>query len=131
MKLYFQGYEQHVCLPKYTPFILTQNLYEVLFQYVIDPEHEKNLRAFIERLENYIKSRNRAPFSVPRSELEFLQEGLQELRMLNWAEIPVAVFRLETDADAAADYENLSALMTCAFRPETSTLYVYPKNTVF
>jgi hypothetical protein len=129
--LHFQGWEQHVCLPRYTPFILTQNLYDLLFQYVIDPVHEQNLQAFIARLEAYVKSKSRTPFSVPKKELVFLQEGLNELKLLNWVEIPVAVFRLDAGVDADTVWKELEKLMNCAYRPENELLYVYSRHGVF
>ena len=82
-------------LPNTTSIILVQNLYEVLFQYVIDPEKEAQLKYFINKLESHIKSKPRAPFSMPLDELDFLGEGMQELRLLNWLESPVAVFVIE------------------------------------
>jgi hypothetical protein len=123
--------ETHVCLPRYTPFVLAQNLYGTLFQYVVDPEREKNLAAFIAELERYVKSKRRTPFSVPRAQLDFLQEGLNELRLLNWLEMPVTVFTLETSGDVQAVCGHLEDLMECAYRPEGNLLYVYPRRAVF
>jgi hypothetical protein len=103
----------------------------MLFQYVIDPEQEKFLQAFIAQLETYVKSKSQAPFTVPLAQLAFLQEGLNELKLLNWSEIPVAVFRLEAAADADAAVGQLEGLMTLSYQPETQTLYVYPPHRVF
>ena len=131
--LRYEGTEPHFCLPKYTPFILTQNLYELLFQYVLQPEHEKNLQAFVGRLEAYIKSKSPAPFSVPAADLAFLEEGLKELRLLNWSEIPVATFsfeNLDEDNIEAALWE-LGSYMTVAYHPEKRQIYAYPLRTLY
>jgi hypothetical protein len=97
-QLNFIKQEQHLMLPRTSSIILTQNLYDILFQYVITPEKEAKLDNFIKILENHIKSKAEAPFSLPVTELEFLEEGLDELKLLNWAEIPVAVFQVNLDA---------------------------------
>ena len=124
--------ESHFCLPKYTPFILTQNLYDLLFQYVIDPVHEKNLQEFIDRLEIYIRSKSSAPFSIPSEELTFLAEGLKELKILNWSEIPVAVFVVENSAETEISdvMAELQKHMTVAYQAEKNYLYIYPIQAV-
>ena len=118
-KLNFLRMEQHILLPNTTSIILAQNLYEILFQYVIDPEKEAQLKYFIEKLESHIKSKPRAPFSMPLEELDFLGEGLQELRLLNWMESRVAVVEIELlgtvnnqEEEMEAIYELLSDLFT-------------------
>lgn len=128
--LKFIKQEQHLMLPGVTSIILTQNLYDILFQYVISPEKEEKLKIFIEKLETHIKSKSRAPFSMPLSDLAFLEEGLQELRLLNWLESPVAVFemQLSEQADEAA-MENIDLLLENLFtykkKENSNQLYVY------
>lgn len=102
-KLEFIKEEQHLMLPTVTSIKLTQDLYDVLFQYLVTEEQEVLLKRFIDMMESHIKSKARAPFSRPVEELEFLDEGLQELRMLNWMEVPVAVFKLVLDENIAAE----------------------------
>ena len=134
-KLNFLRQEQHLMLPTITSIVLTQNLYDVLFQYLITEEKEEKLKKIIGMLENHIKRKDRAPFSMPISSLEFLDEGLEELRMLNWMEIPVAVFQISLDDSIGEDaYEDefekvlnwMEDLMIFS-RPEQSDLiWVYP-----
>lgn len=133
----FLEQEKHLLLPSVTSIILTQNLYDILFQYVISEEKEEKLKLFINMLETHIKSKSRAPFSVPLRDLEFLDEGLQELRLLNWMEVPVLVFRVSLPEDASEeDYENtfdlLKEIFTFNRKVNTSDIYIYPQNlTVF
>jgi hypothetical protein len=138
-QLHYINQEQHLMLPRTSSIILTQNLYDILFQYVITPEKEALLDSFIKRLENHIKSKAEAPFSLPVSELEFLEEGLEELRLLNWAEIPVSVFRINLDAcldkeRTEDEMENiatlLAQLMIIRRYPGSDLVYVYPSNLV-
>lgn len=125
--------EQHLVLPTVTSIVLVQNLYDVLFQYVIDAHKEEVLKAFIGRLEQHIKSKSPTPFSAPLEELEFLNDGLEELRLLNWMEVPVTVFALEikdNDNEEAREavIDHLSQLMMVRPVPGTNLLYVYPTN---
>ena len=76
-QLSFIRQEQHLMLPRTSSIILTQNLYDVLFQYVITTEKEDKLNYFINLLDTNIKIKANAPFSMPISELEFLDEGLE------------------------------------------------------
>ncbi len=131
--------EQHLMLPRTSSIILIQNLYDILFQYVITPEKEAKLDSFIKLLETHIKSKAEAPFSLPVSELQFLEEGLEELRLLNWAEIPVAVFQINLDACLNKEsYEDeiekiiqlLTDLMIVRRYPGSDLVYVYPSNLV-
>ncbi len=126
-------------LPRTSSIILIQNLYDILFQYVITPEKEAKLDSFIKLLETHIKSKAEAPFSLPVSELQFLEEGLEELRLLNWAEIPVAVFQINLDACLNKEsYEDeiekiiqlLTDLMIVRRYPGSDLVYVYPSNLV-
>ncbi|KUG04718.1 hypothetical protein ASZ90_017857 [hydrocarbon metagenome] len=131
-QLNYLNQEQHIMLPNTTSILLVQNLYDVLFQYVIDPEKEAQLKYFIEKLETHIKSKPRAPFSMPVSELEFLGEGLQELRLLNWLESPVSVFEviLNKECDDIEEekdkiFDLLADLFTFNKKPDSSMIYVY------
>ncbi|MDD4801753.1 MAG: hypothetical protein PHF24_02245 [Syntrophomonas sp.] len=138
-KLDFLRQEQHLMLPTITSILLTQNLYDVLFQYLITEEKEEKLKKIIKMLEDHIKRKDRAPFSMPISSLDFLDEGLVELRLLNWMEITVAVSQVVFDEDIAAeDYEdelekvlNRMEQYIVFSRPEKSNLiWVYPINMV-
>ncbi|NLO03967.1 MAG: hypothetical protein GX126_16890 [Bacteroidales bacterium] len=135
--LEFIGQEKHLLLPNVTSIILTQNLYDILFQYVISEEKEAQLKSFINMLETHIKSKSRAPFSVPLSDLEFLDEGLQELKLLNWMEVPVSVFHVSLPDDASEeDYEStfdlLKEIFTFNRKVNTRHIYIYPQNlTIF
>lgn len=134
-KLEFVKEEQHLMLPTVTSIKLTQDLYDVLFQYLVSEEQEVLLKRFIDMMERHIKSKARAPFSRPVAELEFLDEGLQELRMLNWMEIPVAVFKLVLDEKIAAEDSgtavegimDLLERMAVFSRPDDGDLiWIYP-----
>jgi len=138
-QLNFIKQEQHLMLPRTSSIILTQNLYDILFQYVITPEKEAKLDHFIKLLENHIKSKAMAPFSLPVSELEFLEEGLEELRLLNWVEIPVAVFQINLDACLDKEgYQDeidkitqfLESLMIVRRYSGSDLVYVYPASLV-
>lgn len=125
--------EKHLVLPTVTSIVLVQNLYDILFQYVIDAQKEEMLKAFIDRLEQHIKSKPTTPFSAPLEDLEFLNDGLEELRLLNWMEVPVTVFALEmkdTDNEdiREAVIEHLRQLMIVKPVPGTNLLYVYPSD---
>ncbi len=135
--LKFVREEQHLMLPPLTPFRLTQSLYDALFQYILTKEQEEKLQKFIDMLEEHIKRKDQTPFSVPIQELAFLDEGLQELRMLNWSEIPVAVFELvlpESGDDQEETIEPISDLLTRLTifkRPAGSSfIWVYPYTMV-
>lgn len=125
--------EKHLVLPTVTSIILTQNLYDVLFQYVIDDHKEELLTKFIERLEQHIKSKTNTPFSAPLEELEFLNDGLAELRLLNWMEVPVTVFSLEIQEEddeevREAVIDELRHLMVVRPVPNSNLIYVFPAD---
>jgi len=136
-KLRFIRQEKHLMLPRLSTIVVTQKLYDILFQYVGSPEKEELLKVFINKLEQYIKSKANTPFSLPIDELSFLEEGVQELRLLNWLEIPVMVAELETEAslDESEDQidliiQQLEKYMTCVYRPDKKLIYIYPANLV-
>lgn len=91
--------EIHMVLPTISSIVITQTLYDILFQYAISKEKETKLEMMIKKMEAHIKSRVRAPFSMSMEELSFLDEGLEELRLLNWSKVPVSIFAVETGND--------------------------------
>jgi len=131
--LKFINQEKHLLLPNVTSIILVQNLYDMLFQYVITKEKEEKLKDFIQLLESHIKSKSRAPFSMPLSELEFLNEGLQELKLLNWMELPVSVFEITLDEGKDNDEDEIEKILdllqniiTYNRKKDSNIIYVYP-----
>lgn len=133
--LQFIKKENHLMLPEVTSILVTQKLYDILFQYVITPEKEKQLENFINILGQYIKSKPSGPFSLPVTELEFLEEGLQELKLLNWREVPVFLFQIvsqdSVDEDNYADHLEtvLDLLAGMVFFNRSTTagqIYIYP-----
>lgn len=132
-QLSFIRKEKHFLLPTVKTIIIAQNLYDILFQYVINPEREENLRLFLDKLETHIKSKPKAPFSIPYSELEFLEEGLQELRLLNWIELDVAVCEViapEGEEELENALEMLEEYIMFNRVENTKTIYVYPDGLV-
>lgn len=128
-KIEFIRNERHFLLPTVKTIVIAQNLYDILFQYVISPEREEMLKSFLSKLENHIKSKPRAPFSIPYSELEFLEEGLQELRLLNWMELDVAVCNIIVDGDEEKLERTMEILENYIMFNrvnDTNTIYVYP-----
>lgn len=127
--------ETHLRLPTVTSIIVVQNLYDILFQYLIDAEQESRLKQLIGLMETHIKSKSRAPFSIPVEDLEFLGEGLEELKLLNWAEVAVTVFRInmpEQEEPSAEDLEPIFDLLEDLFTykrvDESNLIYVYPSR---
>ncbi len=133
-QLKFVREERHFLLPTVKTIIIAQNLYDILFQYVINPEREENLRLFLNKLETHIKSKSKAPFSIPYSELEFLEEGLQELRLLNWIELDVAVCELIVEDADEEDVENILEFLENYLMfnkvENTNHIYIYPDELV-
>ncbi|MGI6413958.1 MAG: hypothetical protein ACOXZ5_10050 [Syntrophomonadaceae bacterium] len=128
--LRFVKLEKHLLLPTVTSIVLTQNLYDILFQYLITQEQEEKLKYFINLLEKHIKSKSLAPFSMPLSELEFLGEGVNELRFLYWMEALVAVFEVETEGQNENEMESVYNIISnmCTYNrvENTNLIYVYP-----
>lgn len=129
--------ELHLMLPEVTSILLVQKLYDILFQYVVTPEKEKQLEYFIKLLEKYIKSKPKGPFSMAVDELEFLEEGLQELKLLNWREIPVSLFEIvmeETSPEQENYSEQVEAIISfleglvllSRSKSSPGQIYVYP-----
>lgn len=130
-KIEFVRSEKHFLMPTFKTVYLAQNLYDILFQYVVNPEREEMLKLFISKLEKHIKSKSRAPFSIPYADLEFLEEGLQELRLLNWMEVDVAVCNVIVEGDEKALEKTLELLdnfITFNRVDDTNTIYIYPLN---
>ena len=130
----YRGEETHLLLPHTSSILLTQTLYDLLFQYLTTPEKEVLLENFIKKLEDHIKTRRENPFSIPLSELEFLEEGLEELRLLNWIRIPVQVFKIQLadtgDAEENLDtvIEFLNRIMTANCHKDEQLIYVLPNT---
>lgn len=127
--LRFIKLEKHLLLPTVTSIILTQNLYDILFQYLITPEQEEKLKYFINLLEEHIKSKSMAPFSIPLSELEFLGEGIAELRFLYWMEAFIAVFEIEIETQEDVESESVYNALDNMFTYKklgNNRIYVYP-----
>jgi hypothetical protein len=124
--------EQHIMLPNTTSIVLTQNLYDILFQYVINPEKEEKLKLFIDKLETHIKSKPKAPFSMPITDLDFLGDGIEELRLLNWLQSQVFVFEVKILEDCENEQEEMGKileLLTDMFtfnrQADSNLIYVY------
>ncbi|MEN6350473.1 MAG: hypothetical protein ABFD08_13895 [Syntrophomonas sp.] len=134
-KLNFLKQENHLLLHNVSSIILVQNLYDILFQYVISPDKEEKLKEFIDLLEAHIKSKTLAPFSIPREELEFLGEGLEELKLLNWIELPISLFEIQLENGPIDNEEQLESIfdlleevITFKHKPNSSYIYVYPQG---
>lgn len=130
--LIFLREEQHLMIPTTSSIVLAQNLYDILFQYAITPEKETKLKAFIQVLEEHIKSKNKVPFSLPVEELNFLEDGLQELKLLNWREVPVTVFQIKSTVNNEEEMESIHSrlenLMTCKLVKANNLLYTFPST---
>ncbi|MDD2621110.1 MAG: hypothetical protein PHC92_10630 [Syntrophomonadaceae bacterium] len=131
----FLKQEKHLLLPNISSIILVQNLYDILFQYAISEEKEQKLKNFINIMETHIKSKSRAPFSLPVTELEFLEEGLEELKLLNWMEIPVAKFELQVSKGGGDPEEELltvldylDSIITYKREKDSHYIYIYPNS---
>ena len=132
--LKFIRQEKHLMLPNVASIVVVQNLYDILFQYVINEEYEVKLKNFIDLLEKHIKTKPLAPFSMPLLELEYLGEGLDELKYIQWMEVPVAVFKLEFNIQE--DYESelepilnlLENIWIYNFHLDNMQIWVYPSN---
>jgi hypothetical protein len=129
-QLKYLGQEEHLLLPNVTSVRVVQHLYDVLFQYAITPEEEERLKSFISLMEAHIKSKPKAPFSMPLSQLEFLDEGLQELKLLNWMQLPALLFEIVTESDDEEELEKiirlLESMLTFNRQKESNLIYVYP-----
>lgn len=135
-RLEYVEQQNHLRLPTITSILVVQNLYDILFQYLMGEEEENRLKELIQRMETHIKSKSRTPFSMPLEDLEFLGEGLEELKLLNWMEVPVTLFQIQFDAAdddiSEANYEAvlmfLEDLMTIKRIDNSRLVYVYPSR---
>lgn len=129
-QLKFLGQEEHLLLPNVTSIKVVQHLYDVLFQYAITPEEEERLQSFIGLMETHIKSKPKAPFSMPVSKLEFLDEGLQELKLLNWMQLKASIFEIVTASNDETEMEKilelLESMLTFNRQGDSNFIYVYP-----
>lgn len=133
--LRFVEQKEHLLLPNVTSIKVVQHLYDVLFQYAITVEQEQKLKTFIDRIESHIKTKPRTPFSMPLTDLEFLDEGLEELRLLNWMQESLAIFDIVLDdpTDNEAEIqegilEMLESYMTFNRIPGTNQIIIYPQG---
>jgi len=119
-------------LPTITSIRVVQHLYDVLFQYAITPQEEERLQWFIGLMEAHIKSKPKAPFSMSISELEFLDEGLEELKLLNWMQLPASIFEIITDNNDEEEIEKilqlLESILTFNRQGDSNTIIVYPQG---
>ena len=131
-QLKFIRQEEHLLLPTITSIRVVQHLYDVLFQYAITPQEEERLQWFIGLMEAHIKSKPKAPFSMPISELEFLDEGLQELKLLNWMQLPASVFEIITNNNDEEEIEKILQLLESIFtfnrQGDSNIIIVYPQG---
>lgn len=129
-QLNFLGQEEHLLLPNVTSIKVVQHLYDVLFQYAITPEEEEKLQSFIGLMEAHIKSKPKAPFSMPVSKLEFLDEGLQELKLLNWMQLKASIFEIVTASNNEQEIEKILELLESMFtfnrQDKSNIIYAYP-----
>ncbi|MGE5380022.1 MAG: hypothetical protein ACM3NT_03030 [Methylocystaceae bacterium] len=140
-KLEWGDSAEHWMLPELTALVSVQSLYDILFQYLITEEKEKLLTAFTRKVEYYLTYRRtglgNGPFSVPESELEFLEEGVEELRYLQWYKVPVyqvRVFNNNGDTPSPLEWENIETILgkTMVYNrvdaEDYGRIYVYPKD---
>lgn len=132
--------EKHLALPNLTSMVLVKEIHDVLYQYLVSEEKERLLNLFLDRLKQHL-ARNKygnGPFSVRVEELQFLEEeGLEELKYMNWLEIPVYV--LEVKVKVSPDDEEydeymetvnhvLDELLVYNWVPGTNLIYTYPQG---
>ncbi|ADI01090.1 MAG TPA: hypothetical protein GXX39_09595 [Syntrophothermus lipocalidus] len=134
--------ENHLALPTITSLVLVKEIHDVLYQYLVDEEKERLLNTFLDKLKRHMtrEKEGNGPFSVPVEELRFLeQEGLDELKYMNWLEIPVYVFEVALNVDSSDEkYEEyvetvfsiLDELVVYNRVPGTNLVNVYPQGTV-
>jgi hypothetical protein len=132
-QLRFIGQEEHLLLPTVTSIRVVQHYYDVLFQYATTPKKEEDIKSFIALMEAHIKSKPKAPFSMPLSELEsLLDEGLQELKLLNWMQLPASLFEVVTDNNDEEEIETilqmLESILTFNRQGNSNIILVYPQG---
>lgn len=126
--------ENHLLMPTRSSILITQQLYDILFQYCITPAKEKQLLEFIRLMETHIKNKDQTPFSIPVSDLAGFEEGVEELRLLSWYDRPVHVFAMEMEGAEAgtesweAALDMLGTVMICRAGTENGEVYVFPSD---
>lgn len=118
------GKEDHLVMPALTKLVVTQTLYDILFQYVLTPEKEQKLLDFINRIRSHLNDNayRNTPFSVPVAEMQFLEEGLEELKLLCWQVVPVYVFEIEYSVPgSSSEFESVKDQVDLVL----SDLFVY------
>jgi len=69
---------------------------------------------------------------MPISELEFLDEGLQELKLLNWMQLPASVFEIITNNNDEEEIEKILQLLESIFtfnrQGDSNIIIVYPQG---
>lgn len=131
--------EEHWMLPELTALVSVQGLYDILFQYLITEEKEKLLTAFTQKVEYYLTYRRtglgNGPFSVPVDELAFLEEGVEELRYLQWHKVPVyqvKVLNNNGGTPSPQEWDNIEQVLGTTLiynrisSDDYSSIYVYP-----
>ncbi len=125
--------EEHLLMPTRVSILVTQQLYDIFFQYCITREKEELLLSFIKLMETHIKNKDRTPFSFPIADLAAFEEGAEELRLLSWYDRQVQIFAVEIEGEyTEQDHEDvlslLSTIMTCRWNKEKRELYVFPSD---
>ncbi|MGE5391626.1 MAG: hypothetical protein ACM3PE_11250 [Deltaproteobacteria bacterium] len=129
-KLVFVEQKDFLLLPNVMSIKVVQHLYDVLFQYAITEEHEEKLKKFIGRMEAHIKTKTRTPFAMPLADLEFLDEGLEELRLLNWMQEKLSIFEIALEDASKLDdvMEMLGNIMILSRVADTDQILVFPQG---
>jgi len=129
-KLVFTEQREHLLLPNVTSVKVVQHLYDVLFQYAITEDYEEKLKAFIAKMEAHIKTKARTPFAMPLTDLEFLEDGLEELRLLNWMQEKLTTFEVVVDEPEKLEtgLETMEAYFTFHRIAETNQILVFPQK---
>lgn len=126
--------ENHLLMPTRSSILVTQQLYDILFQYCITPSKEKQLLDFIHLMETHIKNKDQTPFSIPVADLAGFEEGVEELRLLSWYDRQVHVFALEIPGSETGDdtwdatMDTLGTVMTCRSGMQKGEIYVFPSD---
>jgi hypothetical protein len=69
---------------------------------------------------------------MPISELEFLDEGLQELKLLNWMQLPASLFEIITGNNEEEEIGKILQLLESIFtfnrKGNSNIIIVYPQG---
>ena len=143
-ELKFLREERHLSLPNLTSLVLIKEIHDILYQYLVSAEKERLLNAFLDRLKAHVarerEGYGNGPFSIRIDELQFLEnEGLQELKYMNWVEVPVYVMEIKPKYDPEderyPEYEEtlnyvLEELLIYNWAPEPNIIYAYPQGNI-